>query len=104
MSPTTPHDDEHRPPQLTERDRAMAHEIARHTGQHVVARIVDLADDDEFVKRVAGKWRSEAERVVGAAFIRFIFWVVGIVALFISWKAGVFQAISDIVGSGAHKP
>lgn len=99
MSPITPHDDEHRPPQLSDRDQAMVREIARHTGQHVVARIMDLAQDDEVIDKVAGKWSREAQRVVGAAVIRFVFYVVGIVALIIAWKTGLVSAISDAIGS-----
>ncbi len=102
MSPTTPRDDEHRPPQLTDRDRAMAHEIARHTGQHVVSRLLDLAQDEEVIERVSTKWSREAQRVVGAAVIRFVFWVVGIVALIVAWKTGLVSAISDAIGSGGR--
>ena len=104
MSPTPPRDDEHRPPQLTDRDRAMAHEIANYTGQHVVARLIDLAQDEEVIEKVSSKWSREAQRVVGAAVIRFVFWVVGIVALIVAWKAGLVSAISDAIGSGGHKP
>lgn len=99
MSPTATQDDEHRPSQLTDRDRAMVQEIARHTGQHVVARIIDLAQDEEVIERVSSKWSREAQRVVGAAVIRFVFWVVGIVALIVAWKAGLVSAISDAVGT-----
>mgnify|MGYP001810783612 CR=1 FL=1 len=104
MSPISPHDDEHRPPQLSDRDRAMVQEIARHTGQHVVARIIDLAQDEAVIERVSAKWSREAQRVVGAAVIRFVFWVVGIVALIVAWKTGLVGAISDAIGSnGGHK-
>jgi predicted phage tail protein len=78
----------------------MAHEIARHTGQHVVARLLDLAQDEEVIERVSTKWSREAQRVVGAAVIRFVFWVVGIVALIVAWKAGLVHAISEAIGSG----
>lgn len=98
MSPTPPLIDDPRPPHLTERDREMAHEIARHTGQHVVARILDLAQDEEVIEKVAEKWSREAQRVVGAAVIRFLFWVIGIVALIVAWKTGVVSAISDTIG------
>jgi len=104
MSPTKPHDDDPRPPALTERDREMAHEIARHTGQHVVARLLDLAQDEEVIERVSSKWSREAQRVVGAAFIRFVFWVVGIVTLIIAWKTGLVSAISDAINTGGRQP
>lgn len=104
MSPITPHDDEHRPPDLSDRDRAMVAEIARHTGQHVVARILDLAQDEQVIERVSSKWTREAQRVVGAAFIRFVFWVVGIVTLIIAWKTGLVSAISDAINTGGRQP
>jgi hypothetical protein len=82
---------------------AMAHEIGRHAGQHVVSRLMDLAQDEEVIERVAGKWSREAQRVVGAAVIRFIFWVVGIVALIVAWKAGLVHAISEAIGTGGKQ-
>lgn len=82
----------------------MAHEIANYTGQHVVARLLDLAQDEEVIEKVSSKWSREAQRVVGAAVIRFVFWVVGIVALIVAWKAGLVSAIGDAIGSGGHKP
>lgn len=81
----------------------MAHEIANYTGQHVVARLIDLAQDEEVIEKVSSKWSREAQRVVGAAVIRFVFWVVGIVALIVAWKAGLVSAISEAIGGG-HKP
>ena len=100
MSPITQHDDDPRPSHLTDRDRQMAHEIARHTGQHVVARLIDLAQDEEVIQRVSAKWSSEAQRVVGAAVIRFAFWVVGIVMLAVAWKTGVISALDDLLKKG----
>lgn len=100
MSPTTQHDDQPRPPRLTDRDLEMAQEIGRHCSQHVVARLLDLAQDEVVIERVASKWSREAQRVVGAAVIRFVFWVVGIVALIVAWKTGLVHMISDAVGGG----
>lgn len=84
---------------LSDKDIEMAHEIGRHAGQHVVARLLDLAQDEEVISKVGSKWSREAQRVVGAAVIRFVFWVVGIVSLIVAWKAGVISAIGDFIGN-----
>lgn len=91
--------DEPRPPRLSDRDMEMAHEIGRVAGQHVVARAIELAQDDEFVDRVTNKWMGRAQMMVGGAVIRFFFWVIGLVALIAAWKAGLVAAITDAVSN-----
>ena len=85
---------------LSERDRHMAHEIGRHAGQHVVARLMDLATDREFAGKVTGTYAEEAQRIVGAAVIRFFVWVVGIAMLIVAWKTGVISAVNDLFKTG----
>lgn len=91
--------DEPRPPRLSERDLEMAHEIGRVAGQHVVARAIELAQDDEFVNRVTDKWVGKAQMMVGGAVIKFLIWVFGLVTLIAAWKAGLVAAITDAVSS-----
>lgn len=105
MSLTKPHDDDPRPPSLTERDREMAHEIARHTSQHVVARLIDLAQDEAVIERVTSKWSREAQRVVGAAVFRFAFYLLGVIAVIASIKVGLVGLINDFIGNiGGRQP
>lgn len=80
---------------LNERDRRLAEEIGRHAGHHVVERLLDLAMDQEVINKVAGRWSGEAQRIVGAAVIRFLFWICGVVLLIGAWKTGALKNVAE---------
>lgn len=84
---------------LTDRDRAMAQEIGNHAGQVVIARLIETVTDRDFAQKVTNTYAEEAQRIVGAAVIRFVFWIVGIVMLIVAWKTGLVGAISDAIGN-----
>ena len=94
-------DDEHQPSHLSEREKQMAREIGRHAGHVVTARMIDLVTDREFAERVTNTYAEQAQRVVGRAVIRFIFWVLGVVMLIAAWKTGVLDRVSEFF---SHKP
>jgi general stress protein YciG len=86
---------------LSDRDKQLAREIGRHAGQVVTARIIDLVTDREFAEKVTSTYAEQAQRIVGAAVIRFIFWVLGVAMLIAAWKTGVLDKVGDFF---SHRP
>jgi hypothetical protein len=80
---------------MSERDRQMANQIGERAGQVVVARLLDAVQDREIAERVIDTYAGEAQRIVGRAFFRFAFWVIGVVLLVAAWKTGVLAWVND---------
>ena len=82
---------------LSEREQRLAEEVGRYAGHHAVDRVFDMLLDEEVIHKVTSKWGGEAQRIVGAAVLRFVFWVVGVMLLIAAWKTGALGWLGDLL-------
>lgn len=84
---------------MSDRDRAIAEQIAQHT----TARLLDALQDDETANRIIEKWSGKAQQVVGRVVIRTVFYIVGVAVLIGSIKAGLIDWLVSSIGfPGSH--
>lgn len=85
---------------MTDRDRAIAEQIAQHT----TARLLDALQNEETAGRIIDKWAGKAQQVVGRVVIRTVFYIVGVAVLIGSIKAGLIDWLVSSIGfPGGHK-
>lgn len=78
---------------MSDRDRAFASEV----GKHVIASLLDAAQNKEIAGRVIDNWAGEVQRIVGRAVLRLVVLIVGAALLLASFKLGLTDWLSGIV-------
>lgn len=85
-------------PKMTQRDRDLAELFAQHT----VSRLLEAAQNDEVIDRVADKWAGSLQRTVGRTVIRMVFYIAGVALLIGSIKAGLIDRLLEFFNTGAR--
>ena len=71
------------PPEMSDQERRQAEAI----GHHVVARLLEVAQNPEAVRGVLDTWTGQVQQVVGRAVLRFL--------LYVAITAAGFVMLSD---------
>ena len=80
--------------EMSERERALAEAI----GRHVVARLLEAAQNPEVTTHVVDNWTGQIQRAVGRAVLRVVFYIIGVALLVqafnecaMHWLQGLFK-------------